>query len=228
MKGWEDPRPQAGLAQSAADQLSEARLTPEAVAAYERALELHRLSGDAPVAEVRVLRSLAWLAIREEVSATGVARARALMAEAAGILETPQGDAPESPELRSELAQTWHQLAQVLDRWVSVHVEEDDDEDEESGPAEALGEAELTALRLEEVLLWDRAAGVYTDLGGDHLAERFQCLNNAAWTERELGRPEAGAARLSALIEELRTWPEGSVPEWILPRAERTVAHLTD
>ncbi|WP_405544397.1 tetratricopeptide repeat protein [Streptomyces goshikiensis] len=228
VKGWEDPRPQAGLAQSAADQLSEARLTPEAVAAYERALELHRLSGDAPVAEVRVLRSLAWLAIREEVSATGVARARALMAEAAGILETPQGDAPESPELRSELAQTWHQLAQVLDRWVSVHVQEDDDEDEESGPAEALGEAELTALRLEEVLLWDRAAGVYTDLGGDHLAERFQCLNNAAWTERELGRPEAGAARLSALIEELRTWPEGSVPEWILPRAERTVAHLTD
>ncbi|MFG2711157.1 tetratricopeptide repeat protein [Streptomyces goshikiensis] len=225
VKGWEDPRPQAGLAQSAADQLSEARLTPEAVAAYERALELHRLSRDAPVAEVRVLRSLAWLAIREEVTATGVARARALMAEAAGVLETARGDAPDSPELRSELAQTWHQLAQVLDRWVSVHVQEDDDED--SGPAETLGDAELTALRLEEVLLWDRAAGVYTDLGGDHLAERFQCLNNAAWTERELGRPEAGAARLSALIEELRTWPEGTVPEWILPRAERTVGHLT-
>lgn len=226
VKGWEDPRPQAGLAQSAADQLSDAQLTPEAVAAYERALELHRLSGDAPVTEVRVLRSLAWLAIREEVTATGVARARALMAEAAGVLETARGDAPDSPELRSELAQTWHQLAQVLDRWVSVHVQEDDDED--SGPAEKLGDAELTALRLEEVLLWDRAAGVYTDLGGDHLAERFQCLNNAAWTERELGRPEAGAARLSALIEELRTWPEGTVPEWILPRAERTVGHLTD
>lgn len=44
-KGWEDPRPQAGLAQSAADTLSDAGLATEAVAAYERALELHRLTG---------------------------------------------------------------------------------------------------------------------------------------------------------------------------------------
>ncbi|MFF5807819.1 tetratricopeptide repeat protein [Streptomyces sp. NPDC012746] len=233
VKDWEDPRPQAGFAQAAADQLSEARLSREAVAAYERALELHRLAGDAPVAEVRVLRSLAWLAIRDEVSAAGVARARALMAEAAGVLEKALTGDPDVPELRSELAQTWHQLAQVLDRWVGVHDPQDGDggdqnqDSEGSGHAEPLSDAELEALRQEEILLWDRAAGVYAGLGPEYLRDRFQCLNGAAWTERELGRPEEGAARISALVEELRTWPEGAAAEWILPHAERTVEHLT-
>lgn len=243
VEGWEDPRRQASLAQSAADQLSEARLPQEAVAAYERSLELHRLTGDAPVSEVRILRSLAWLALREEVTNATVARARALMGEAAGVLEAALTGAPESPALRSELAQTWHQLAQVLDRWVNVHEQANDDDDEDdddedgdgdgygdrdgSGAAESLSEAETEALRLEEVLLWDRAAGIYAELGPDHLQDRFQCLNNAAWTEQELGRAEAGAARISALVGEVRAWPEGAVPDWLLPRAERIIENLT-
>ncbi|MBT2539491.1 tetratricopeptide repeat protein [Streptomyces sp. ISL-44] len=241
-KGWEDPRPQAGLAQSAADTLSDAGLATEAVAAYERALELHRLTGEAPVAEVRVLRSLAWLGLREAVTDAAVSRARTLMDEAVGVLEAALTAEPGAAHLRSELAQTWHQLAQVLDRRVSAqaeHFDEDEDEDEhedddrdgdegggEDAP-ETLSEAEIEALRLEEIGLWDRAASVYAELGPDHLRDRFQCLNNAAWTEQERGRADAGAARVAALIDEVKALPESAVPDWLLPSVERLFAQLT-
>ncbi|MEV6956148.1 tetratricopeptide repeat protein [Streptomyces sp. NPDC051183] len=226
-KDWEDQRPHAGLAQSAADQLSMADLVPEAVAAYERALELHRQTDGVPVAEVRMLRSLAWLELREGVTDAGVARARARMDEAAAVLEVLLASDPQAPELRSELAQTWHQLAQVLDRRVST--QEDEDEDETGTGSDGLvllDKAEIEALRLEEVRLWDRAAGIYGELGTDHLEDRFQCLSSAAWTEHELGRAEAGAARMSALADELRALPEGTAPEWLLPSAERSAKSL--
>ncbi|MFC9293292.1 tetratricopeptide repeat protein [Streptomyces sp. NPDC057011] len=232
-KGWEDPRPQASLAQSAADTLSDAGLAVEAVAAYERALELHRLTGEAPVAEVRILRSLAWLGLREAVDDAAVTRARALMDEAAGVLEAALAAEPGSVELRSELAQTWHQLAQVLDRRVGAQEQHEDGEDEDGGedgsapPAERLGEAEIDALRLEEITLWDRAAAIYAELGPGRLQDRFQCLNNAAWTQQERGRGEAGAALISALVEEVRELPEDAVPDWLLPNAERLIKQLT-
>ncbi|WP_328926547.1 tetratricopeptide repeat protein [Streptomyces sp. NBC_00190] len=247
-KGWEDTRPQARLAQSAADTLSDAGLTVEAAAAYERTVELHRLTGEAPVAEVRALRSLAWLGLREEVTDGAVARARVLMDEATGVLETALTADPADPELRAELAQTWHQLAQVLDRRVGAQAasfdeeEEDaDDEDEHeedaggvsavggdpAAPAESLGEAEIEALRLEEIELWGRAAALYAELGPDHLRDRFQCLNNAAWTEQERGHADAGAARVRALIDEVEAMPEGAAPDWLLPSAERLYAQLT-
>ncbi|MGW5848079.1 tetratricopeptide repeat protein [Streptomyces sp. NPDC055254] len=228
---WEDPRPQAGLAQSAADALSAAGLAREACAAYERALELHRQTGDAPVAEVRVLRSLAWLELREETTGAGVARARTRMAEAAAVLEDALAPKPGAPELRSELAQTWHQLAQVLDRHVSAHTQAWDDsvdvEEHGTQPARSLSEAEIDALRREEVDLWVRAAGTYADLGPDHVQDRFQCLNNAAWTERERGRTAAGATLVSTLIDEVRDLPEGAAPDWLLPAAERLLTRLT-
>ncbi|WP_327414975.1 tetratricopeptide repeat protein [Streptomyces sp. NBC_01233] len=232
-KGWEDPRPQASLAQSAADTLSDAGLAAEAVAAYERALELHRLTGEAPVAEVRVLRSLAWLGLREEVTATAVERARGRMAEAAEVLEAALAADPGAPELRSELAQTWHQLAQVLDRHVSTNGETaEDGAPADAGPAEApadrLSHAEADALRLEEIELWDRAARAYAALGPDHLRDRFQCLNNAAWTEHERGDAKAGAARVSTLVDEARALPESELPDWLLPSAERLLAQLND
>ncbi|MFE9562681.1 tetratricopeptide repeat protein [Streptomyces sp. NPDC006487] len=233
-EGWEDPRPQANFAQAAADQLSGAQLVPEAVAAYERALELRRRSKDAPVAEVRILRSLAWLGLREEVTDAGVARARARMGEAAEVLTAALEQAPQDPEARAELAETWNQLAQVLDRRVRADEEaheegggaEEREESGGSGPAEPLGEAELEALRLEEILLWERAAALYAELGPEHLQARFQCVNNAAWTEHELGRAEAGAARVSALATEVRALPGGVAPEWLLESAERTTEHL--
>ncbi|WP_405830967.1 tetratricopeptide repeat protein [Streptomyces sp. NBC_00105] len=232
-KGWEDPRPQASLAQSAADTLSDAGLAAEAVAAYERALELHRLTGEAPVAEVRVLRSLAWLGLREEVTTTAVEQARGRMAEAAEVLEAALAADPGAPELRSELAQTWHQLAQVLDRHVSTNEGAAEDEaPAEAGPAGApadrLSRAAADALRLEEIDLWDRAALAYAALGPDHLRDRFQCLNNAAWTEHERGDAKAGAARVSTLIDEARALPEGELPDWLLPSAERLLAQLND
>ncbi|MCX5305023.1 tetratricopeptide repeat protein [Streptomyces sp. NBC_00160] len=245
-RGWEDPRPQAGLAHSAADTLSDANLAVEAAAAYERALELHRLTGEVPVAEVRILRSLAWLGLREEVTATAVTGARKRMEEAAEVLEAALAADPGAPELRSELAQTWHQLAQVLDRYVNTNEQsyEDDDEDREdreddadrgqdlagagSDPAARLSPAEVDVLRVEEIELWDRAARVYAELGPDHLRDRFQCLNNAAWTEQERGDADAGAARVSALIDEARALPESDVPDWLLPSAERLLAQLND
>ncbi|MEV7831989.1 tetratricopeptide repeat protein [Streptomyces subrutilus] len=240
---WENPRPQANLAHSAAEALSGAGLPVEATAAYGRALELYRRTGDAPVSEVRVLRSLAWLGLREEVGDAGVARARTLMGEAVSVLEAaalaPDAD---SAELRSELAQTWHQLAQVLDRRVGEDADEDEDADvdddadadadgsvDDGEPAAAgrLGAAQVEALRVEEIELWDRAAGVYAELGPEYLGDRFQCLNNAAWTEQERGRPAAGAARMSALIDEVGALPEETVPEWLLPAAQRLVTRLT-
>uniref|UniRef100_A0AAU2JTM4 Tetratricopeptide repeat protein n=1 Tax=Streptomyces sp. NBC_00049 TaxID=2903617 RepID=A0AAU2JTM4_9ACTN len=227
-KAWEDPRPQAGLAQSAADALSDAGLAGEAVAAYERSLELHRLAGGAPIAEVRVLRSLAWLGLREEMTDTAVGRARLRMAEASEVLEAAIAADRGTPELRSELAQTWHQLAQVLDRFVNARQGADDEDTAGDGPVplKPLGDAEIEALRLEEIELWDRAAGAYAELGPDHLPDRFQCVNNAAWTEQERGHADAGAARVSALIDEVRTLPEDARPDWILSSAERLLAQL--
>ncbi|MFE2852309.1 tetratricopeptide repeat protein [Streptomyces lavendulae] len=249
VQGWEDPRPQAGFAQAAADCLSDAGLAGEAVAAYERALELRRLTGDAVVSEARILRSLAWLGLRKGVTDATTAAARTRMDEAAGVLEAALAQDPEDPELRSELAQTWHQLAQVVDRRVSAEFpdeyDEDDEDDDEDGKGEgdgregrdgsgtsparsALGAAGIEALRLEQIGLWERAAALYAALGTAYLPERFQCLNGAAWTDRELGRPTAGAARISALIEEIGALPEGTAPEWLLPQAQRVVTHLTD
>ncbi|MFD3755902.1 tetratricopeptide repeat protein [Streptomyces sp. NPDC058622] len=239
-KGWENPRPQANLAHSAAEALAGAGLAVEATAAYERALELYRLTGDAPVPEVRVLRSLAWLGLREEITDAAVARARTLMDDAVGVLDGALASDPEDPQLRSELAQTWHQLAQVLDRRVSEDAADDDTEDSAGtgvdtavgesasrpGPTEKLSDARIEALRVEEIELWDRAAALYAELGQDHLRDRFQCLNNAAWTEQERGRPEAGAARVSALVDEVRAWPEGTAPDWLLPSAEHLLTQL--
>ncbi|WP_328789687.1 MULTISPECIES: tetratricopeptide repeat protein [unclassified Streptomyces] len=242
-KGWEDPRPQASLAHSAADTLDDAGLAVEAVAAYERALELHRLTGEVPVAEVRILRSLAWLGLREEVTVTTVSQARKRIEEAAEVLEAALAADPGAAVLRSELAQTWHQLAQVLDRHVNTNEQSDeaaDQEDEKGGDedqgiadaraesASRLSPAEVDGLRLKEIELWDRAARVYAELGPDHLRDRFQCLNNAAWTEQERGDADAGAARVSALIDEARALPKDDVPDWLLPSAERLLAQLND
>ncbi|MER5809529.1 tetratricopeptide repeat protein [Streptomyces sp. NPDC002033] len=224
VKDWEDPRPQASFAQAAADCLSDAGLAEEAVAAYERALELRRLTGESVISEVRILRSLAWLGLRQEATEATVAAARTRMDEAARVLEAALADEPRDPELRAELAQTWHQLAQVLDRRVDAALPDDGSD---PAPGRTPGAAGIEALRLEEVLLWERAASLYAGLGAEYLQDRFQCLNNAAWTEQELGRPAAGAARISALIEEVEALPEGTGPEWLLPQARRLVTSLT-
>ncbi|MER5930246.1 tetratricopeptide repeat protein [Streptomyces sp. NPDC002054] len=223
-KDWQDPRPQAALAHSAAEALSGAGLVTESVAAYERALELHRDAGDNPVAVVRILRSLAWLYLREENTDATTARARARMEEAAEFLDGATG-----PELSYELAQTWQQLAQILDQQVDALNEEAEENEENEGDEAGSGDGsaeQVRRLRLEAVELWDRAATLYAGLGPEHLQQRFHCLNGAAWTDHELGRAEAGATRLEALAAELRTLPDGTAPGWLLPRAEEAAESL--
>ncbi|MFF5447426.1 tetratricopeptide repeat protein [Streptomyces sp. NPDC012888] len=216
-KDWPDPRPQASLAHSAAEALSSAGLPEESVAAYERALELHSRHGGQPVAEVRILRSLVWLGLRDGVTEEGLAEARGRMEAAERVLWAALEPAPGDPRLRAELAQTWHQLAQVLDRRVTDLAEADD------GDAD-----EVRQLREEEVRLWGRAAGVYRELGADHWQERLQCVNNAAWTEHELERRGAAEARVEALVAEVRSLPADAVPDWVPRRAERILEALRD
>ncbi|MYT22942.1 tetratricopeptide repeat protein [Streptomyces sp. SID7760] len=241
-KGWEDTRPQAALAQAAAEQLSAARLDQEATAAYERSLELFRVTGDAPIAEVRILRSLAWLAPRGGADAAAWARARELMEQASEVLEAAlaeyasEGELSEAPvPLRAELAQTWLQLAQVLDWRVTSHEQSGSDDDDDDADADAGAGAEgadgedgpdVEALRLEEIELTARAGELYAELGPDHLGERLQCVQYAAWTEQEIGRKDAGATRLAALVDEVRAMPEGVVPKELLERAQSSLDSL--
>ncbi|RSS81889.1 tetratricopeptide repeat protein [Streptomyces sp. WAC06614] len=236
-QGWEHQGPHAHLAQAAADALRSAGMGEQAVAAYERALRLRRELGDAPVAVVRILRSLAWLRLNED-SANGttdamVAAARARMDEAEEVLRAALAEHGDDPQLRYELAQTWQQLAQILDRRIDAYV--DDEEDEEEGGdvdggegelREPLTEAALRALRDEAVVLWDRAVGLYAELGPEHLPERLQCLNGIVWTERALGEVPVSEDRLKALLEEARALPEGVAPGWLLPQAEYLLASL--
>ncbi|MEV7613169.1 tetratricopeptide repeat protein [Streptomyces sp. NPDC089799] len=232
-KEWEDPRPQAGLAHSAAESLAAAGLVTESVAAYERALELHRAAGDAPVAVVRILRSLAWLYLREGTVNATVARARARMDEAAALLEGAT-----EPQLRYETAQTWQQLAQILDQRVDAFEDayaypyEDEDEDagegEGAGTGEPLTEDGIRELRDEAVRLWDRAGGIYAGLGPEHVRQRYQCAHAAAWTESQLGRAQEGADRLRALAADLGTLPEDAAPDWMLPQLEETAKALLE
>ncbi|MFG2293162.1 tetratricopeptide repeat protein [Streptomyces sp. NPDC048603] len=236
-KGWEDTRPQAGLAHSAAEALAAAGLVTDSVAAYERALELHRATGDNPVAVVRILRSLAWLYLREGTVNATVARARARMEEAAALLEGAT-----EPQLRYETAQTWQQLAQVLDQRVDAFEDadaypcDDDDDDDSaeaerkyrSGPAEPLTETGIRDLRDEAVRLWDRAAGIYAGLGPEHVQQRYQCVHAAAWTASRLGLAREGADRLDALAADIRGLPEGSAPDWLLSHVEETAKALLD
>ncbi|GGP32439.1 tetratricopeptide repeat protein [Streptomyces melanogenes] len=194
-KGWDDPRPQASLAHSAAEALSGAGLRDQSRSAYGRALELWRRAGDNPVGEVRVLRSLAWLTVDGRAGDEEYGQARALMEQALTVLE-----GSEEPELRYERAQTWQQLAALLED--SVNEDEYGEEDEGDAPSRA---PELAAaVRAEIAALLDRAATGYATLGGDALRERFQCAVRAAWTEHALGRAQDGISRMTALVADLR------------------------
>lgn len=225
VKGWGEPGPEAGLAHSAAEALAQAGLRRESGAAYARALELYRLAGDNPVGEVRALRSLAWMSVDDDTDAydehdagedhhahdqegaadgTDRRRARALMERALDVL-----DGSDEPQLRYERAQTWLQLAQLLDDGLGHDDEDDEDDDlDEEGDGDGAGSerdpAADAATREEMVRLLDRAAGAFAEFGEAALRDRVQCLVRAAWTERALGRAGDGASRMDALVGELK------------------------
>ncbi|MEU2263148.1 tetratricopeptide repeat protein [Streptomyces sp. NPDC019645] len=233
VKGWGEPGPEAGLAHSAAEALGQAGLRRESESAYARALELYRLAGDNPVGEVRALRSLAWMSARdgyddegEEGARSGAdqERARSLMEQALDVL-----DGSDEPQLRYERAQTWLQLAQLLDDGLDHDEDAEDAEDEETEDAGELDEEEQfdetdetgvaeqgsgagagsgpdagSATREEMVRLLDRAGAAFAEFGEAALRDRVQCLIRAAWTERALGRAGDGVARMDALVGELK------------------------
>ncbi|MEI5007757.1 hypothetical protein RB196_10795 [Streptomyces sp. PmtA] len=173
--------------------------------------------------EVRALRSLAWMSVDDDTDAydehgagedhhdqegaadgTDRRRARALMERALDVL-----DGSDEPQLRYERAQTWLQLAQLLDDGLGPDDEddEDDDLDEEGDGDGAVSErdpAADAATREEMVRLLDRAAAAFAEFGEAALRDRVQCLVRAAWTERALGRAGDGASRLDALVGELK------------------------
>ncbi|MFJ1595880.1 tetratricopeptide repeat protein [Streptomyces sp. NPDC088261] len=227
-KGWDDPGAQAHFAQLAAEGLAAAGLRTEAEAAYGRALELWRRTGGNPVAEVRVLRSLAWLMVQDNsVSVTTtVPRARKLMEEAADVL-----DGAGEPGLRYERAQTWQQLADLV--MEQLYDYDYDGADEEDGTEEGLADSEEpeaptaadTAVQREAIALWERAASLYAGLGEDALDSRVQCLTRAAWSERALDQQDAALARLTALRDELAA-QEGETAGALVAEVETTIGHM--
>ncbi|MFJ8228347.1 tetratricopeptide repeat protein [Streptomyces sp. NPDC094448] len=187
---WEDPRPQASLAHSAAECLGEAELTDEAKAAYMRALELWRRAGDCVVSEVRVLRSLAWLGLRYDSPPEEYERARRFMGEALALVQDS-----EAAELRYEWAETCSQLARLLD------AETPDDGEERSVAPAAAGEVPTVPDR--DITLLDRAAGLFSEFGAAARHDRFNVLARAAWTEYNRNRVDTAKARMTALVTEL-------------------------
>ncbi|MEU4062382.1 tetratricopeptide repeat protein [Streptomyces wedmorensis] len=220
-KGWDEPGFEAGFAHSAGEALAAARLTREAEAAYERSLELWRRTGGNPTAEARLLRSLAWLAVDDESADDGPVRARALMEQAASVV-----DGSDEPALRYEQAQTWQQLARLLQDTLPEDRHEHEDEESGAGEAGATTSSEARAIREQVVTLLDRAAGLYATFGTDALAERFQCLAYAAWTEEELGRAEDAVARMTACVAELGSY-EGPEAAELTARAQGVLHALT-
>ncbi|MFE0648626.1 tetratricopeptide repeat protein [Streptomyces sp. NPDC059534] len=216
-KGWDEPAFEAGLAHSAGEALAAGRLTGEAAAAYERALELWRKAGGNPAAEARLLRSLAWLAAEDETAEGGRARARALMEQAMSVV-----DGSDEPARRYEQAQTWQQLARLLQDDLD---ELDGDGDGDGDGSEGEPSRRARTIRAEMVTFLDRAAGLYAGFGGDALGERFQCLAYAAWAEQELDRPADGIARMAAFVTELGSL-EGPEAAEIRTRAERVLDAL--
>ncbi|MGV9316550.1 tetratricopeptide repeat protein [Streptomyces sp. NPDC003691] len=216
--GWEDPRPQASLANSAAESLSAADLTEEAEAAYLRALELWRRADDCRVPEVRVLRSLAWLRLRGDSPPAEHERARRFMGEALALVQ----DA-EDPELRYEWAETCCQLARLLDADDGPAGEapegdgpkHEEPEDDGSGRGDdrvaAAGSPEgpdgpdgaRSGVPDPDVRLLDRAAALFAEFGEAARRDRFNALARAAWTEHDRGRTDEAKARMTALVEEL-------------------------
>lgn len=220
-KGWDDPGAQAHFAQLGAEGLAAAGLRTEAEAAYGRALELWRRVGRNPVAEVRVLRSLAWLVVQDNgvPAIATVPRARQLMEEAAAVLE-----GAEEPGLRYERGQTWHQLADLLMEQLYDYEDYDEEETEEESGDDASVQ-DNASVEEEAIALWDRAAAVYAGLGPHALDSRVQCLTRAAWNERALDRPDEALARLTTLREELAA-QGGETAKALVAEVDTTLGHM--
>ncbi|MEU7278216.1 tetratricopeptide repeat protein [Streptomyces sp. NPDC045431] len=215
-KGWEHPGAHAQLATLAAECLSGAGLRDEAVAAYQRAVELWESVGD-PVSLARALRSLAWL----EMRGGDPAAAKELMARALTAVEG------EGAELLVERARTWAQTAElILDELYA----EDGEEAEDTADGEDVGEARqdtaaAAEARREAVLLLERAEAAFAALGAGALDERARCAVQAAWAEQGLGRTDAATARLRSLIDEFGAL-DTEESRGCLPQLEHTLEQI--
>ncbi|MFG3135779.1 tetratricopeptide repeat protein [Streptomyces sp. NPDC048211] len=185
-RGWPEQHDHAMLAQLAGQALYRAELNPEAERAYERAGELWRALGDVP-ALVRTLRVRAWIAVRE--GQPGLEAARAFMAAA----ERECAD----PQLRTELADTYRQTAELL-----AHACEGEPGEAADDPAR---------LAYEEALGYvERASAAFHEAGPDHLDRRTAADLMAAWLEADLGRADAALRRAAEVRAAYKGVPEGT------------------
>ncbi|MFC9430814.1 tetratricopeptide repeat protein [Streptomyces sp. NPDC056987] len=217
-KGWENQQPHARFATLAAECLSGAGLRDEAVAAYHRAVELWQGTGE-PVGAARALRSVAWL----EVRAGNADAAKELMARSLAAVE---GD---GDELLLERARGWYQTGELLLDLLDEDADENDEGDEYEEGDDAAGKAdreaggEADAVREEAIRLLEQGATALAGLGV--LDERVRCVVRVAWTEQELGRREAGARRLRALVEEVAA-TDTDEARAMVPRLRNNLKHL--
>jgi tetratricopeptide (TPR) repeat protein len=179
-EGWDEPHDHAMLANLAADALNRAGLHDEAVLAYERAEQLWRAIGD-PHAVVRTLRARAWIEQRD--GRGGLPAARPLMAAAARAAARAldvAADEESAAHLRSDLADTYRQTAEIVIRGCTTSPAED--------PAAVPPYEEAMALA-------DLAAQTLAPLGPQARDDRTAALLMAGWLDADLGRPSAAAAR---------------------------------
>ncbi|MFJ7901679.1 tetratricopeptide repeat protein [Streptomyces sp. NPDC096198] len=176
---WPEQRDHAVLAHLAAEALGHAGLPDEADRAYARAADLWRGLGNTP-GRVRALRARAWLAAEGR---GGLAAARELMAEAAGVCGSavPE-DGEQRFRLRTELGLTHCQFGDLIARSAGT---------EEDAPGAALEEA---------LAHFTQAVEVFAPLGPEALGARLGAELSAARLEADLHRTDAAVARTRAVL----------------------------
>jgi hypothetical protein len=208
--GWPDQNAHASLAHEAGGALEAAGLAEEAGRAYEQAAKLwHDL--DQPGQQIRATRGAAWTRLRrDEPDWPG---ALELFAAAREVAESAaaRGD---DPELRYDLAETDHQLAQAL--WNRTRSPEYPTELAERG----LAAAESAAAGFAEIAAGFAKAGVAEAGVSEPVAD---ALFIAAQLEHLLGRTEAARTRLLAL----RALAEQDQDSTVIDRCDELLADIT-
>ncbi|MGW2411095.1 tetratricopeptide repeat protein [Streptomyces tubercidicus] len=189
-KGWDAQRDHAVLAHLAGDALNGAGLNEQAAAAYTRAEELWGTL-DRPQNAARAIRARAWLTLRTPGS--GLPTALDVMTTAEHLLTEAAAEATDDESrtaLRTDLAGTHRQTAELLIRGCESEPDDDDDD----GTAERTYEQALTYA--------EKAITLFASLGDPARHDHTGAQLMAAWLESDLGRGSAAGIRARAVLDE--------------------------